>query len=113
MPSVQRDLGTAAPAKKRPVSGRGLLPPLARGKWLGLLTGRDRGGPCFHHAARAPRIYQGERTMLVTILIILLILMLIGSFPAYPYSRDWGYGPSGLLGLVLIVLVILLALGRL
>jgi hypothetical protein len=51
--------------------------------------------------------------MLVTILIILLVLMLIGSFPTYPYSRDWGYVPSGLLGLVLIVLVVLLLLGRL
>jgi hypothetical protein len=50
--------------------------------------------------------------MLVTILVILLVLMLVGSFPAYPYSRGWGYGPSGLLGLVLVVVLVLLLLGH-
>lgn len=48
-----------------------------------------------------------------TILIIILILLLIGALPSWGYSRGWGYGPSGLLGLILIVLVILLLLGRL
>lgn len=47
-----------------------------------------------------------------TILIILLILLLIGSFPAWPYSRDWGYAPGGTVGLVLIIIVILVLLGR-
>jgi len=47
-----------------------------------------------------------------TILIIILILMLIGAVPAWPHSRSWGYYPSGGLGLVVIVLVILLLLGR-
>jgi hypothetical protein len=50
--------------------------------------------------------------MLTTILIIILILFLLGSLPTWGYSRGWGYGPSGLLGIVVIVLVILLLMGR-
>jgi hypothetical protein len=50
--------------------------------------------------------------MLGTILIIVLLLMLIGAVPAWPHSRNWGYYPSGGLGLVLMILVILLLLGR-
>jgi len=51
-------------------------------------------------------------TMLGTILIVLLVLMLLGAFPTWPHSRNWGYAPSGGLGLVLVILVILLLLGR-
>jgi hypothetical protein len=47
-----------------------------------------------------------------TILLIILILLLVGALPSWPHSRSWGYGPSGLLGLVVVVLVILLLLGR-
>ena len=47
-----------------------------------------------------------------TILLIVLILMLIGAIPSWPHSRSWGYGPSGGLGLVVVILVILLLLGR-
>jgi Protein of unknown function (DUF3309) len=47
-----------------------------------------------------------------TILIIILILLLIGAFPTWPYSSGWGYYPSGGLGLVLLVIIILLLLGR-
>lgn len=47
-----------------------------------------------------------------TILLIILILMLIGSIPSWPHSRSWGYGPSGGIGLVVVILVILLLLGR-
>ncbi|MGE0260720.1 MAG: DUF3309 family protein [Alphaproteobacteria bacterium] len=50
--------------------------------------------------------------MLSTILIIVLILILVGALPAWPYSRGWGYGPTGLLGVVLIVLLILALMGR-
>ena len=50
--------------------------------------------------------------MLSTILIILLILLLIGAVPTWPYSAGWGYGPSGILGLVLIIIIILALLGR-
>jgi hypothetical protein len=46
------------------------------------------------------------------LLIILLIVLLFGSVPAWPYSRDWGYYPSGGLGLVVLILVILLLMGR-
>ena len=51
--------------------------------------------------------------MLGTILIILLVIALLGAAPAWPYSRDWGYGPSGGLGLILLILIILLLTGRL
>ena len=51
--------------------------------------------------------------MLWTILVILLILMLIGALPRWGHSANWGYGPSGILGLVLIVIVVLLLMGRL
>ena len=47
-----------------------------------------------------------------TILLILLILMLVGAFPAWPHSRKWGYAPSGGLGLVAVILLILILLGR-
>jgi hypothetical protein len=50
---------------------------------------------------------------LVTVLIVLLVLMLLGVIPAWPHSRSWGYGPSGGMGLVLLVLLILLLTGRL
>lgn len=47
------------------------------------------------------------------ILVILLILMLFGAFPMWPHAQNWGYGPSGGVGLILIVVVILLVMGRL
>jgi hypothetical protein len=50
--------------------------------------------------------------MLGTILLVLLILMLIGAFPAWPHSKNWGYYPSGGLGLLLAVLLVLFLLGR-
>jgi hypothetical protein len=50
--------------------------------------------------------------MLGTILLIVLIMMLVGAFPAWPHSRSWGYYPSGGLGLLVIILVALLLLGR-
>ena len=51
--------------------------------------------------------------MLGTILLIVIVLALIGSLPTWPHSRDWGYYPSGGLGLVVVILIILLLLGRL
>ena len=50
--------------------------------------------------------------MLGTILLIVLILLLLGAFPRWPHSRDWGYVPSGGIGLVLLILIILVLLGR-
>jgi hypothetical protein len=49
----------------------------------------------------------------MTILVIILVLLLIGAFPTWPYSRGWGYYPSGGLGLVVLILIILLVMGRL
>lgn len=51
--------------------------------------------------------------MLATILIIVVILMLAGALPRWPHSRNWGYYPSGGLGIVLVILIVLLLLGRL
>lgn len=48
---------------------------------------------------------------MVTVLVILLVLMLIGALPRWPHSRNWGYGPTGGLGVVLTILVVLLLLG--
>lgn len=47
-----------------------------------------------------------------TILLIVLILLLVGALPSWPHAQNWGYGPSGILGVVLIVIVVLLLLGR-
>jgi hypothetical protein len=49
---------------------------------------------------------------MVTILLIVLILLLVGALPTYPYSRSWGYYPSGGIGLIVLILIILLLLGR-
>jgi Protein of unknown function (DUF3309) len=50
--------------------------------------------------------------MLGTVILVLLILMLLGALPTWPHSRNWGYYPSGGLGLVLTIVIILLVLGR-
>ena len=47
-----------------------------------------------------------------TILLVILILLLLGVFPAWPHSRSWGYGPSGGIGLILIILLVLMFLGK-
>lgn len=47
-----------------------------------------------------------------TILLIVLILMLIGAIPSWPHSRSWGYGPSGGIGLLVVILLVLVLLGR-
>lgn len=48
-----------------------------------------------------------------TILLVILVLVLIGAIPSWSHSRNWGYGPSGVLGLVVIVVIIMLLTGRL
>lgn len=50
--------------------------------------------------------------MLGTILIVVVILLLLGALPTWPHSRQWGYYPSGGLGLMLLILIILILLGR-
>ena len=49
---------------------------------------------------------------MTTVLIVILVLMLLGAIPAWPHSRSWGYGPSGGLGLVLLILLVLFLTGR-
>jgi hypothetical protein len=55
----------------------------------------------------------GNPMTLGTILLIILIIVLIGAVPAWPYSRSWGYGPSGILGIIVVILIILALTGRL
>ena len=50
--------------------------------------------------------------MLSTILLIVLVLLLIGAIPSWPHSRGWGYGPSGILGVVLVIVLVLALTGR-
>jgi hypothetical protein len=47
-----------------------------------------------------------------TLLIIVLMVILLGAIPTWPYSRGWGYGPSGIVGLILVIMLILLLMGR-
>jgi hypothetical protein len=56
---------------------------------------------------------NGGMTMLSTILIVILVLALIGALPTWPYSSSWGYYPSGGLGLVVLIVLVLLLTGRL
>lgn len=51
--------------------------------------------------------------MISTLVLVLLILLLIGALPAWPYSRGWGYYPSGISGVLLLIVVVLLLTGRL
>lgn len=50
--------------------------------------------------------------MLGTILLVVLILLLIGALPTWPHSRNWGYGPTGGLGLIVVILLVLVLMGR-
>jgi hypothetical protein len=58
------------------------------------------------------RCAVGQEERHGTILLIILILVVIGALPTWPHSRSWGYYPSGGVGLILLVLIILLLLGR-
>ncbi len=49
---------------------------------------------------------------MTTILIVILILLLVGALPAWPHSAGWGYGPGGIVGLILVVLLVLVLLGK-
>lgn len=50
--------------------------------------------------------------MLSTVLLIVLVLLLVGAIPSWPHSRSWGYGPSGVLGVVLVIVLVLALTGR-
>jgi hypothetical protein len=65
------------------------------------------------HRGRAPQItFRKDEMSLGIILLFILVLMLIGAIPSWPHSRGWGYGPSGVVGLVIAGVVVLLLLGR-
>ena len=51
--------------------------------------------------------------MIGTVLLVVLVLLLLGALPAWPHSRSWGYAPSGVLGLVVVILLVLVLIGRL
>jgi Protein of unknown function (DUF3309) len=55
---------------------------------------------------------QEPTVTLSTVLLIILILALVGALPSWPHSRGWGYGPSGLVGVVLVVVLLMALLGR-
>lgn len=58
-------------------------------------------------------LYQTAEVTMSTILIILLVLILLAAIPTWPYSRSWGYVPSGVIGLLLLILIIMAVTGRL
>jgi Protein of unknown function (DUF3309) len=85
------------------------------------VNARRRAGACrvgVTFAAKSLQAHTGtlppeqENTSLYTILIVVLILLLLGALPTWPYSGGWGYYPSGGLGLVLLIVVVLLLVGR-
>jgi hypothetical protein len=56
---------------------------------------------------------QGETNMSVTtIILIILVLLLVGAVPTWPYSSSWGYAPSGILGVIVLIFLVLLLMGR-
>jgi uncharacterized protein DUF3309 len=82
------------------------IPPLKRARKLA--------SNCQVVRPRATLVMTGSSAQdLGTILLIILIVGLLGVLPTWGYSRSWGYGPSGIIGLIVVVLVILLLIGRL
>ena len=59
------------------------------------------------------RLKQLGLSTLGIVLVIILLLVLLGAFPVWPHAMSWGYGPSGLVGLILIVVIVLLVMGKL
>jgi hypothetical protein len=88
------------------------------------LVSRIKSGPCTRSIdtffpARDLRfnclealIKQRRKTMLGTILIVVIVLLLLGALPTWPHSRQWGYVPSGGLGIILLIFLVLLLMGR-
>src|SRR6188768_21454 len=60
----------------------------------------------------AERAVHNRRVVMGTLLLVILVLLLLGSFPTWPHSKNWGYYPSGGLGLVLLIVVVLVISGR-
>ena len=76
---------------------------------------RQRFGLASFHPDRVPRRppTKGRTVSLGTILLIVLILILLGVLPAWPHARSWGYAPSGIVGVVLVIVIVLFLMGRL
>jgi hypothetical protein len=70
------------------------------------------GWPAKNARHRQHRLLEGTAMSISLLLLIVLILILVGALPTWGYSRNWGYGPSGGLGLVVVILLILLLMGR-
>ena len=64
-------------------------------------------------AIRAPSLSSESHTMLGTVLLVVLILLLLGALPTWPHSQSWGYGPTGGLGLIVVIVLILVVMGKL
>jgi hypothetical protein len=76
-------------------------------------SGGPRGSDLLLGAAHHFNRHVGDREMLGTILLIVLVLLLVGALPTWPHSRSWGYYPSGGLGLVLVLVLVLFLMGGL
>lgn len=63
-------------------------------------------------AARHNYVLRRYGMSLTTLLLVILIVLLVAAVPTWPYSTGWGYGPSGILGIVLLIVVILMLMGR-
>ena len=63
-------------------------------------------------AVDAPCLYVEKRFSMGLLLILILVILLMGAWPAWPHSKNWGYFPSGGLGLVLLIVIVLIVLGR-
>jgi hypothetical protein len=71
-------------------------------------------GACVYVPAKLWRLTtEGQVMGLGTILLIVLILILVGVLPTWPHARSWGYGPSGIVGVILVVVIVLFLMGRL
>jgi hypothetical protein len=76
-------------------------------------AGADIPGRAAAPIVASVHVHTRKRIMSIgTILLIILILILIGALPSWPYSRGWGYYPSGIAGIIVIILIVLLLMGR-
>jgi hypothetical protein len=69
-------------------------------------------GNCAQASTFPQQTVRGSYAMSSTLLLIIVIILLIGALPTWPYSANWGYFPSGILGLIVVVLIIMALLGR-
>jgi hypothetical protein len=97
-------------ARAQPASGMTFALFEARRSSVGSTLGR-RCCVAILYVSWCTRVVWGNRKM-ITILIVILIVLLIGALPTWPYSSGWGYYPGGLLGAILVIVLILALLGR-